>query len=123
MHCLSSFLFLSFKNQASSSSAERGNRVTAEHAWYGLTEKWILTPKLGIPKLQFTDHMKLKKKEDQSLWSFLERGNKIPIGGDRETKCGADTEVMAIWRLPHLGIHPINSYQTLTLLWKPTSAC
>jgi hypothetical protein len=29
---------------------------------------------LGIPKVQFTDHMKLKKKENKSavLWSFLE---------------------------------------------------
>jgi hypothetical protein len=30
---------------------------------------------------------------------------------------------MSIQRLPHLGIHPICSYQTQTLLWMPTSAC
>jgi hypothetical protein len=30
--------------------------------WY--TDKWILAQKLGIPKIQFTNHMKLKKKED-----------------------------------------------------------
>ena len=36
-------------------------------------DKWILSQKFGIPKIQFTDHMKLKK-EDQSgvLWSLLE---------------------------------------------------
>ena len=35
--------------------------------FYALTDKWILAQKLGIPKIQFTDHMKLKKKEDQSV--------------------------------------------------------
>ena len=50
--------------------------------------------KLGIPKIQFTNHMKLKKKKDRSVdtWFFLKRGNKIPIEGDTETKCGAETE-------------------------------
>ena len=69
--------------------------------------------------------MKLKKKEDQSVDTLvlLERGNKLPIGGDTETKCGAETEGKAIQRLPHLGIHPIYSHQTQTLLWMPTSAC
>jgi hypothetical protein len=47
---------------------------------------------LRIPKIQFTDHMKLKKKEDQSMDTsvLLRSGNKIPMGGD--TKCGAETE-------------------------------
>jgi hypothetical protein len=69
--------------------------------------------------------MKLKKKEDQSLDTsvFLRRGNKIPIGGDTETKCGAETEGKAIQRLPHLGINPIYSHQTQKLLWMPRSAC
>jgi hypothetical protein len=69
--------------------------------------------------------MKLKKKEDQSLDTLflVRRGIKIPMGGDIETKCGAETEGKAIQRLPHLGIHPIYSYQTQTLLWMPTSAC
>jgi hypothetical protein len=55
--------------------------------------------------------MKLKKKEDQSMGItvFLRRGNKIPMGGDTETKCGAETEAKTIQRLPHLGIHPIYS--------------
>ena len=30
-------------------------------------DKWILAQKLGIPKIQFIDHMKLKKKEDQNV--------------------------------------------------------
>ena len=51
-----------------------------EHTCYALTDKWILTQKLGIPKIQFTDHMKLKKKEDHRwiLQSFLEGGTKYP---------------------------------------------
>ena len=69
--------------------------------------------------------MKLKKKEDQSVATsvLLRKGNKIPMGGDTETKCGAETEGKAIQRLPHLGIHPMYSYQTQTLLHMPTSAC
>ena len=30
-------------------------------SWYVLTDKWILAQKLRIPKIQFSDHMKLKK--------------------------------------------------------------
>jgi hypothetical protein len=68
--------------------------------------------------------MKLKKKEDQSVNTSicLRRGNKIPMEGVTETKCGAETEGMTIQRLPHLGIHPINNHQTQTLLWMPTRA-
>jgi hypothetical protein len=45
--------------------------------------------------------MKLKK-EDQSVDTsvLLRRGNKITIKGVTETKCEADTEQMAIQRLP-----------------------
>ena len=48
--------------------------------------------------MQFIDHMKLKKKEDQSvdIWVFFRRGNKIPMGGDTKTKYGAETEGKAI---------------------------
>ena len=68
--------------------------------------------------IQFIDHMKLKKKEDQTVDTLvlLRRGNKIPMGGDTETQCGTETEGKAIQRLPHLGIYPIYSYQTQTLL-------
>jgi hypothetical protein len=53
------------------------------------------------------DHMK-HKKEGQHLGAsvLLRRGNKILMGTNTETKCGADTEGKAIQRLPHLGIHP-----------------
>ena len=85
----------------------------------------MLAQKLGIPKIQFIDKMKLKKKDDQSVNALvlLRRGNKIPMGGVTETKCGAETEGNAIQRLPNLGIHPIYSHKTQTLLWMPTSAC
>jgi hypothetical protein len=98
--------------------------VTKEYAWYALTYKWILAQKFIKPKIKFTEHMKLKKKEDQSLFPsvLLRRGHKIHMGGDTETKCGAETEGKAIQRLPHLGIHPIYSYQTQTLLWVPINS-
>jgi hypothetical protein len=41
--------------------------------------------------------MKLKKKEDQNMdTSVFLRRNKIPMGRDTETKCGAETEGKAI---------------------------
>ena len=85
----------------------------------------MLAQKFLIPKIQFTDHMKLKKKEEQSVDTsiLLRKGNKIPMEGVIETKCGAETEGKAIQRLPHLGIHPIYSYQTWMLLWMLGSAC
>jgi hypothetical protein len=63
-------------------------------------------------------------KEDQSVDTTipLRRGNKIPMEGVTETKCGAETEGKTIERLPHLRIHPINNHQTQTLLWMPTRA-
>jgi hypothetical protein len=68
--------------------------------------------------------MKLMKKDFQSVHKsvLLRRGNKIPMGGVPETKCGTETEKKAIQRLFHLGNHPIYSHQTQTLLWMPTSA-
>ena len=54
---------------------------------------------------------------------LLRRGNKIPMGGVTVTKCGAQTEGNAIQRLSHLGIHPIYTHQTQTLLWIPRSTC
>jgi hypothetical protein len=76
---------------------ERGNPVTKEHTWYVLTDEWILVQKLRIPKIPFTDHMKLKKNEDQSVDAsvLLRRGNKIQevegrrdLGGREEGKGG-----------------------------------
>ena len=77
---------------------EQGNPITKEHTWYALTDKWILAQKLGIPKIQFINHVKLKKEEDQSVDTsiHLRRGNKIPMEGVTETKCGSETEGKAI---------------------------
>jgi hypothetical protein len=49
---------------------------------------------MGLPKIQFTDHVTLKKKEDQSVDAsvLLKRGDKILSGGNMERKCGAETE-------------------------------
>ena len=57
------------------------NEVTQSQK--ALTDKWILSQKLRIPKIQFTNHMKLKKNEDQSVDSLilLRRGNKISMEG------------------------------------------
>jgi hypothetical protein len=62
--------------------------------------------------------MKLKKKEDQRAHKlfFLRMGNKIPMEGATETSFRAEPEGMAIQRLPHLGIHPINNHQTQILV-------
>jgi hypothetical protein len=101
------------------------NPITKEHTWYALTDKWILAEQLRIPKIQFAKHMKLKKKEDQSVDTLipLRRENKIPMGRIKKKKCEADTEGMTIQRLPHLGIHPINNHQNQSLSWMPTRTC
>jgi hypothetical protein len=68
--------------------------------------------------------MNLKKKKDQNVDTsvFLRRRNKISMGGDTETKYGAETEAKTIQILPYLGSIPY-SYQIQSLLWMPTSAC
>jgi hypothetical protein len=43
-------------------------------------------------------------------------GNKIPMEGVAETKFKAETEGRTVQKLPHPGIHPINSHQTQTIL-------
>jgi hypothetical protein len=69
--------------------------------------------------------MKPKKKEDENVDAsvFSRRLNKILTGGNMETKCGTETEVKAIQRLPFLGIHTIYSHQTRMLLWMLGSGC
>jgi hypothetical protein len=69
--------------------------------------------------------MKLKKKEDQSVDTsyLLGMGNKIPMEGITEIKFGGEMEGRTMQRLPHLGIHPINSHQTQTLLHMPARRC
>jgi hypothetical protein len=46
---------------------EWDNPITKEHTGYVLTEKWILAQILRIPKIPLTDHMKVKKKENQTV--------------------------------------------------------
>jgi hypothetical protein len=99
---------------------EWGNPITKEHTRYVFTDKWILAPKLGIAKIQFTDHRSSRRRKTKVF--LLRRGNKILTGRNTETKCGAETEELAIQTLSHLGIHPIYSYQTQTILWMPRSA-
>ena len=75
--------------------------------------------------IKLTDHMKPKKKEDQSVDVSvpLIRCNKTLKGGNMETKLVAESEGKAIQRLPHLESHSIYRHQTQTVLWMPRSAC
>jgi hypothetical protein len=45
----------------------------------------------------------------------LKRGNKIPMEEVIETNFRAETEGIAIMRLPHLAIHPLNNHPNQTL--------
>jgi hypothetical protein len=56
------------------------NLIPKEHTWYALTDKWILAQKLWLRKVQFTDHMKLKK-EDHCVDTLvlLRKGDKINL--------------------------------------------
>jgi hypothetical protein len=69
--------------------------------------------------------MKIKKKEDQSvdILFLLRMENKIPMEVVTETNSGAEMEWRTVQRLPHLGIHPIISHQTQTLLHLPARFC
>jgi hypothetical protein len=71
-----------------------------------------ISPELGIPKIQFAKHMKLKKKVDQSVdTSFLlRRGNKISMEGVTETNFRAYPEETTIQRLPDPENYPINNH-------------
>jgi hypothetical protein len=57
-----------------------------EHTWYALTDKWILAQKLQIARIQFTNHMKFKKKEAQSVGAlvFSYKENKVLTGANME---------------------------------------
>jgi len=41
------------------------NSITKNRTWYALTDKWILAQKLELLKIPSTDHMNLKKKDNQ----------------------------------------------------------
>ena len=57
-----------------------------------------ISTKLGIPKIQFTDNMKPKKKEYQSMDApvHLRRVKKLLTGVNIKIKCGSETEEKAI---------------------------
>jgi len=57
---------------------------------------------------QTTDHMKLKKKDNQSASVLFKRGNKNIQRKRYGDKVWAETKGMAIQSLPHLGIQPIH---------------
>jgi hypothetical protein len=54
----------------------------------------IISPKVQNAQDIIHNSMNLNKKEDQSVGAsvLLRRGNKIPKGGDTETKCRAESE-------------------------------
>ena len=77
---------------------------------------WILGHKLRIPNIQFSKHMKVKKKEGQTVNTpILRLENKIPIEGVTEKKFRAQTEGMTIQRLPYLRIQVIKIHQSQTI--------
>jgi hypothetical protein len=69
--------------------------------------------------------MKLKKVEDQSVDAsvLLRRGNKILMGGNTETLCGAEAEGKAIQRLFPTGDPSHIQTPNPDTLWMPRSAC
>jgi hypothetical protein len=70
-----------------------------------------INPEARIPKI-FTEEAQEEGRPKCGKFSPYRRGNKIPMEGNIETKCGVESEEKAIQRLPYLGIHPIYSYQT-----------
>ena len=80
---------------------------------------WMLAQKHRIPKIPFEKHMKLKKKEDQSVDTSL----LLRMEGVTETMFRAEMEGKTIQRLPHRRIHPIYNHQTQTLLHMPARFC
>ena len=101
------------------------SEVTQSQKNTHIYNKWILAQKLRILKIQFAKHIKLKKKEDQSMdISFLlRRGNESPMQGVTETKFGTETDGRTIQRLPYLGVHSVNNHQTQALLHIPARFC
>jgi hypothetical protein len=103
---------------------EQGNPVIKENTWYVLTDKQILAQKLRIPKIQITDHIKLKKKDQSGMFqSFLGGGTKY----SREEIWRQSVEQRLKERpsrdCPTWGSIPYTVNKTQTLLWMPKSAC
>ena len=70
-----------------------------------------ISPEPRIAKIQFVKHMKLNKKEYQSMdiSSLLIMGNKITMEGVTETKFGAETEgrILILTNSKHLAVQII----------------
>jgi hypothetical protein len=110
----------------STREAEVGKFLSSRPAW---TTEWVP----GQPGLHREtpsqknkrNKKKKKKKKDQRMdvLFFLRIRNKIPMEGVTEAKFGANTKEGTIQRLLHLGIHPIVTHQTQTLLHTPARFC
>ena len=88
--------------------SEVTQKFTKEHTWYVLPDKWIIPEAWNIQETILKPYEAQEEgRPTNRYFIFLRRGNKIPIGGDTETKCGAETKGKAIQRLPHLRFHPI----------------
>jgi len=70
-----------------------------------------IAQKLRLQTIQSIDHMKV----NADALALLRRGNTFI----HRMRYGADTEAMAIQSLPNLGIWPIYSHQTQTVLLMP----
>jgi hypothetical protein len=71
---------------------ESSNQDIKGHTWYVLTDQWILAQKHRIPRMQPINHMKLKKKEEQSVDALIlpTVGNKIITGGGEREGSGSE---------------------------------
>lgn len=69
-------------------------QLQKEQTGYVLTDKWIVAKKFGIPTIKLTDHMKYKKKENQSVdvSDLLTMVNKIIMGGRGRNDSGREGE-------------------------------
>jgi hypothetical protein len=90
-------------NNISWNTQQRGERTCRDHIQrLGMAPGWGMGPPTYLKN--FNPELLLSK-------------------GNTGTKSGAETEGKAIQRMPHLGLHPICSHQTQTLLGMPRSAC
>jgi hypothetical protein len=80
-------------------------------------EDIILTVVTQSQKNTHDMHSLISGYYSRSSESFLEGGTKFPWKElQSKTKFQAEPAGMAIQRLPHLGIHPIQNYQTQKLI-------
>jgi hypothetical protein len=88
------------------------NSVTKEHTFYVLTDNWTLGTEHEVPTIQLMDHMKFKRKKDQSVDASvqLRRGNKIIRGsrggeglGRKRRKGGEEELKNQVWEEMYRG--------------------